>query len=167
VFTEDRVPEALFYKEEGNTLYIRAEGHLTAALCADLRELVFSRIDAQPRVEGIKADLSGVTYMDSTFMGLLVGFTKRLSKNNATLQIFNPSKIAEELLDSLGICDLVEVSREANIFPTEMRNIVKTKQTGSDLLLKAHENLMELSEANKKKFETLHAVLKQTNQHKE
>ena len=41
-----------------------------------------------------------------------------------------------------------------------MENIVKTRTASSDLLMKAHENLMELSEANKKRFATLHSVLK-------
>jgi len=74
------VAEALFYKEDRNTLYLRAQGHITASLCADLRGMVFSRFEKTPQVENMYVDLSACDYMDSTFMGLLVGFNKRLVK---------------------------------------------------------------------------------------
>jgi anti-anti-sigma factor len=155
------VPEALRYKEKDNVLYIRAEGHVTAALCADLRFMVFERFDSEPAVAGMFVDLSACTYMDSTFMGLLVGFHKRLARVKAgKLRIVNPTKSALELLSGLGLVPLVEVVGGPVSFPPDMEDVLKTRSTGADLLLKAHENLMELSEDNAKRFSTLHSVLK-------
>jgi len=155
------VPETLRYKELDNVLYIKAEGHITASLCADLRTMVFARFDGQPAIVSVNVDLSSCSYMDSTFMGLLVGFNKRLIKIGAgRLRIIKPTSQARELIEGLGLLPLVEVVDETVVFPDNMVNIIKTTSTGADLLLKAHENLMELSEENKRRFSTLHSVLK-------
>ncbi|HCM28373.1 MAG: hypothetical protein A2Z99_09395 [Treponema sp. GWB1_62_6] len=152
--------EALYYKEDGGKLYLKAQGHISAALCADLRSLVFERFDKVPAVTAMFVDLSLCDYMDSTFMGLLVGFNKRLARcGGKRLAIVAPTATAAELLSGLGLTSLVEIVKEEN-FPEDMENIVKTRTASSDLLMKAHENLMELSEANKKRFATLHSVLK-------
>ena len=155
------MPEALRYKEKDAVLYIRAEGHVTAALCADLRFMIFERFDAEPTLKGMYVDLSECTYMDSTFMGLLVGFHKRLARVKAgKLRIVNPTKTARELLSGLGLLPLIEMIEEQVPFPSDMVDVLKTRSAGADLLLKAHENLMELSEDNVKRFSTLHTVLK-------
>jgi len=94
-------------------------------------------------------------------MGLLVGFNKRLTKISAgRLRIIKPTSQALELIEGLGLLPLVEIVDEAVMFPDDMINIIKTTSTGADLLLKAHENLMELSDENRKRFATLHSVLK-------
>lgn len=153
--------EALRYSEDATILYVEAEGHITAALCADLRHLVFQRFDSDPEPHAMYVDLSLCEYMDSTFLGLLVGFNKRLLRSGAgKLNIVRPSAAARELLDSLGLLSLVEVVEGPVAFPSDMRDVVKTKTTGPDLLLRAHENLMELSEENKKRFAAVHSVLK-------
>lgn len=155
------MPEALQYKEKDDALYVRAAGHVTAALCADLRFIAFARFDETPPVKAMYVDLSACSYMDSTFMGLLVGFNKRLAKTGAPkLKVVRPASAAKELLSGLGLLPLIEILDEEVPFPAEMEDVVKTRSTGADLLLKAHENLMELSDENVKRFSTLHSVLK-------
>ncbi|GAB1482850.1 hypothetical protein MASR2M78_16660 [Treponema sp.] len=152
--------EALYYKEHDNKLYLRAKGHVTAALCADLRERVFSRLDAEPSITAMYVDLSECEYMDSTFMGLLVGFNKRLIKaGKDRLILVNPTLVAKDLISGLGLNSLVTILYEELSFPEGMEDVYKTRSAGVELLLKAHENLMEISEDNRKKFATLHAVL--------
>ncbi len=159
--------EALFYKEKDNVLYLRAEGHVTAALCADLRERVFARFEESPAVRAVLIDLSSCDYMDSTFMGLIVGFNKRLARSSSVrLSIVSPTETARELLSGLGLAALVDIVETAEPFPDGMENVVKTKSANADLLLKAHENLMELSEENRQKFALLHAALKKNSETK-
>ena len=71
------VEEALFLRESGNVIYIRATGHITANSCSELKSRVFGRLEAKPPVDAVYVDLEHCEYMDSTFMGLLVGFNKR------------------------------------------------------------------------------------------
>jgi anti-anti-sigma factor len=155
------VAESLLYTEEKGVLYIKAVGHITAALCADLREIVFSRLDSAPPVQDLYIDLSQCDYMDSTFMGLLVGFNKRLVRSaKHPITIVQPSEAARNLLSALGIVSLVKTLDTAVEFPKNMIDVIQTKKAELDLLLHTHENLMEISEENRKKFATLHAVLK-------
>lgn len=160
--------EALFYKEENNCLYLKGEGHITAMLCGDLRELIFNRFEQGSPIEAFYVDLSSCDYMDSTFMGLLVGFNKRMLKlMKKRITIVSPSPTAKELLEGLGLTALVNVVNEPVSFPQDMENINQTRGTSIDVLLRSHENLMELSEENKKKFEALHSVLKSQKNQKE
>lgn len=154
--------EALYYSELANILYIRATGHITAAPCTELRNRVTERLQHDPRPIGIYIDFSACEYMDSTFMGLLVGVNKRFQKlSGSRIILFNLNKTCHDLLDTLGIIDLVSVSAEAVEFPQDMEKVVEAGSTNPEFLLNAHENLMELSEENKKKFETLGTILKQ------
>lgn len=155
------MPEALYYKEEDNRLFLKGEGHITAILCADLRELVFSRFDQGEPIEAFYVDLSGCDYMDSTFMGLLIGFNKRMLKlMKKRITIVCPTPTAKDLLEGLGLTTLVDMIDEPVPFPKDMIDINQTKSASVDLLLHSHENLMEISEENKKKFSALHSVLK-------
>ncbi len=153
--------EALFYKEINTTIYLKAEGHITAALCADLRERFFIRINKKPYINALYVDLSKCEYMDSTFIGLLVGFNKQLIKiAKKGISIVQPSKTAHNLLEGLGLTTLLEILDTPIPFPEDMENIVQTKKTGIDILLTTHENLMEVSEENRNKFSSLHRTLK-------
>ncbi|AEJ19495.1 STAS domain-containing protein [Gracilinema caldarium] len=153
--------EALYYKEENQRLYLKGEGHITAILCADLRELIFNRFEQGHPLEAFYIDLSACDYMDSTFMGLLVGFNKRMLKlMKKRITIVCPSSTAKGLMEGLGLTSLVDILEDPVPFPKDMININQTKTANVDLLLHSHENLMELSEENKKKFAALHSVLK-------
>jgi len=154
------VGEALYYKEKEKVLYLRAHGHVTAALCADLRARAFDRFQGEPPVQGMYVDLSECEYMDSTFMGLLVGFNKRLLKSaGKRIVLVRPSESCVGLLTGLGIASLITMTNDEVPFPEDLENVVRTQATSAELLLKAHENLMELSDENRQRFSTLHKVL--------
>jgi anti-anti-sigma factor len=156
------VAEALLYKEINATIYIKAEGHITAALCADLRERFFSRLNTEPRINTLYVNLSKCEYMDSTFIGLLIGFNKQLIRfAKKSITIVQPSETTYNLLEDLGLTTLLEIVDTPIPFPEDMENIIQTKKTGVDLLLTTHENLMEVSEENKNKFASLHKALKE------
>ncbi len=153
--------EALYYLEVGNILYVRLSGHITAAPCADLRNRIYDRFQKQPPLLGIFIDMANCEYMDSTFMGLLVGFNKRLEKAiGKKVILFNTNKTCYELLDNLGVSNLVSFSDEPMEFPENMERLEGARPTNPEFLLNVHENLMELSDDNKKKFQTLGSVLK-------
>ena len=69
--------EAIFFKESDETIYIRAQGHVTASLCPELKSKAFARLALKPSVQAVYFDLSTCEYMDSTFLGLIVGINKR------------------------------------------------------------------------------------------
>ena len=74
--------EALFFKESEGIIFIRAQGYLTASLCPQLKARAFARIEQLPLVKAIYMDLGPCEYMDSTFLGIVVGINKRPAVNH-------------------------------------------------------------------------------------
>ncbi len=161
--------EALYVKETAQTIYIRAQGHVTAALCSDLKGRIFERLEAKPPVENVYVDLSSCDYMDSTFLGLLVGINKRFLRfSERPLTVVRPTPPCTELLRTIGILRLVKVQEEPVPFPDSMEAIVTAEKATAEFLLDVHENLMDLSDENRSRFSTLYSVLKsQINQPEE
>jgi anti-anti-sigma factor len=155
------VEEALFVKETSNRIYIRAQGHVTANSCPELKARVFDRLEAKPAVEDILLDLSGCEYMDSTFMGLIVGFNKRFLRFSARpIRLFGLSETCTKLLKTIGVLRLISVEEGQPHFPEPLERLGSGKKAGAGLVLKAHEELIELSEENERRFSALRNVLR-------
>lgn len=154
--------EALYFKDQNNSVFIRAEGHITAALCVDLRKKVYGRLKGPSSLEKVVFDLSHCDYMDSTFMGLLVGFNKKLQVlTGHPLTIANPSDVCLDLLTKLGVIHLLDIERSYNVqFPKDMELISQISTPTLSVLLQTHEDLSSLSEENRKKFSTLTKILR-------
>lgn len=155
------VDEALFYREHDARIYIRAQGHITANACADLKTRVFDRLEAKPPIDDILIDLSDCDYMDSTFMGLLVGFNKRfLRQAEKPISLLRPNETCLKLLRTIGVLRLVKVVDKDLPFPEPMDNLNRLQKAGARLILSAHEDLMELSAENEDRFGGLTSILR-------
>ncbi len=155
--------EALFYKEADYIIYIRAQGHITANTCSDLKSRVFERLDMKPPINNIFVDLKDCEYMDSTFMGLLVGFNKRFLRfSERAITILHANEACQKLLKTIGVIKLVVLSEDNLPFPAIMENINTSRKAEAQLILNAHEDLIELSEENEKRFSALRTILKKT-----
>lgn len=155
------VAEALYFQETDKGLFVLAQGHITAAVSADLRELVLGRLTRAPVPPLLAVDLSSCEYMDSTFMGLLVGFHKRYkSLTGRPLTIVRPTGDCKKLLAGLGILRLLSLAEGAEPeVPTTWQTIHPVQAPTPEVVLTAHQNLSEISPENEKKFAALQAVL--------
>jgi anti-anti-sigma factor len=159
------VEEAVYFKSEGSTLYIRATGHVTALVCPPLKAAVFQRLDSEPAAEKVYLDLSACEYMDSTFLGLIVGTQKRFSrlagvKPKGTIVLLAVNEACKGLLRTIGVLGMVELSDAEVPFPTDIARLSGESRTSARFLLDAHEELSELSSENRKRFSALTTVLK-------
>ena len=161
--------EALFYQENDSGLFIRAQGHITAAVSTDLRELILDRLNLAPVPPLLGADLSECEYMDSTFMGLLVGFHKRYKLlTGRALTILRPTPECVKLLSGLGILKLMNlVTGPQPASPQVWTGLRPSQSPSTEVLLNAHRNLSELSPENEKRFSALQNVLEQQLQKKD
>lgn len=71
------------------TLTIRIIGELVANTCASLREVVTDSISRQPK--RIVLDMSGVPFVDTSGLGVLVGLRATLKTKKIDLEVANPS----------------------------------------------------------------------------
>ncbi|MBN2874764.1 MAG: STAS domain-containing protein [Spirochaetales bacterium] len=153
--------EALFIKEMNNRVFIRAQGHITANSCPELKARVFDRLEAKPAVEEVNIDMSDCEYMDSTFMGLIVGFNKRFLRfSPQPVKLFGLNETCLKLLKTIGVARLVTIGDEPPRFPEPLERLGPGRKAEAGLVLKAHEELMKLSDENEKRFSALHSALK-------
>ncbi len=157
------VAESLQFQETPAGLFVRAEGHITAAISADLRELVLDRLSRPPVPLQVAVDLQLCDYMDSTFMGLLVGFHKRFKVlTGRPLTILRPSQECVKLLTGLGILKLMHlVVGDEPPSPLTWQTVHHAQKASPEIILRAHQNLSELSDENAQKFHTLESILEQ------
>lgn len=152
--------EQYCYKKEDETLYLRGVGRLTAQNSEEFKNTVFQFLQKN-LCQKIVLDLSDCQYMDSTFLGLLVGFYKKIRKTG-NFFIVKPSREAMAHLHSMGIDKIINIWNDHLDFPKEMGNCSANPTKDPQTILKAHQNLMELSSDNAKKFALLASVLENT-----
>ncbi len=150
----------LYTIDDSAIFYLAGRGHITAKICGDLRNQVFDAIDRENPIKRVLVYLENCQYMDSTFIGLLVGINKRLLKlANTRLEIVRPSKEVLEILDKLSVLALVDVLTDAPTFPAHAQPLQINQGIGPEDVLTSHEALMELSPDNQERFRGLHDIL--------
>ncbi len=139
----------------GGTVFVRSLGLAnmknSPMLSAFLQEML------EQGVTVVCVDLSSCTGMDSTFMGLLVGFSQTLVRKNGKLVVVNPSETNLRLLDMLGVSEVLPVVAQTD--PANDLEFIKIPANPMispiqrmELIKQAHHNLVALNEANHAKF---------------
>jgi len=159
------VEEAVYCKAEGTTLYIKATGHVTALVCPPLKQAVFERLEAPPPVEAVYLDLSACEYMDSTFLGLIVGTQKHFARQRQgqarkSITLLSVNDACRGLLRTIGVVGMVELSDEKVRFPEDLPQLSDGAKTSARFILDAHEELSAISQDNRQRFSTLTEVLR-------
>jgi anti-anti-sigma factor len=153
--------DGIGFKRVSDELYLRGTGSLNARNCDGLKSMVFSILQERG-VTHIYIDLSCCTYMDSTFLGLIVGMHKKLKQSGSNgLVIVNPSDEAEHHLSAMGLDQIIPISKETIAFPDSLDSCtIKSTENPKDILA-AHKNLMDLSPENRERFRLLTKMLEQ------
>jgi anti-anti-sigma factor len=119
-------------------------------LSAFLQEM----IDQGARVVCI--DLSACTGMDSTFMGLLVGFSQALVPMQGKVVVVNPTDTNLKLLTMLGVSEVLPVVAQTD--PADLQfvripaNPAISPMQRMELIKQAHHHLIAINESNQAKF---------------
>jgi len=114
-------------------------------------------------------DLGTCTYLDSTFLGILLGLALKLKETGeGRLHILNASQRNLELLRNLGLDRLIVIDSQ-NI---EMNGVMEksleevacrepTRKEAAPTILEAHRNLMEFDARNIPKFKDVVEFLRE------
>jgi anti-anti-sigma factor len=148
------VSDALWYGEQDQRVFIRACGRMSAAMCLPLRERVQQRLQGGRATEQILVDLSACEHMDSTFLGLLVGFGKL-----ARLLVLSPSEGSLKALEALGLDRLLCIRRDPLPWSGPLA-LLPGAQATSEVILESHEQLIRVSEENRERFSAVQDLLK-------
>jgi anti-sigma B factor antagonist len=114
-------------------------------------------------------DLGACTYLDSTFLGILLGLGLKLrAAGDGLLDILNASPRNIELLKNLGLDRLINIAAapvaENGAVEGKLEELncpVLTKEEAGPTILEAHENLMNFDERNVPKFKDVVEFLRE------
>ena len=149
-------PDTILAGTDERGFFVRARGSIRASLCYPLRERLLTRLEEDSGVPAVYVDLSACTYMDSTFIGLLVAADRRVRKGSGgRLHLLNPSAPCIDLLRQIGLLEILLVEPSGPAFPPLDALEKPTGRPATEFVLEAHEELMETSEEARRKFALL------------
>ncbi len=95
------------YKKNSSSLVVYVSGELDECSASKARVLLDKVISDNYNIEKVIFDLSGLSFMDSTGIGLLIGRYKKLKNFNIPSYISGASLAAEKVLNLSGIYSIM------------------------------------------------------------
>ena len=155
-------PSSIFVGSLGRDVWVKVEGRGTFQNSPGVKEFVKRMIDRGQR--NFIVDLGKCELMDSTFMGTLAGIALRLREiGEGGLHAINVNDRNGSLLESLGLDQLFSVdSGSGNFAPPELKQAAAAGTADAkNVVLSAHEALVEADAANAVKFKDVIEYLRQ------
>jgi anti-anti-sigma factor len=151
----------------GKDVFVRVEGKGTHMVSQQLREFLFQMIETGFR--SFLLDLNHCTYMDSTFLGMLVGVSLRLKAvTPSKISIVHINERNLDLFRTLGIESFFQIDHAGkapdSAKPEAMQSLPEGKaatQGWAETMLEAHETLAKVNEQNVCRFKDVIAFLKE------
>lgn len=94
-------------EKRNDTLYIRLNGELDEHTAATMRREADSLLPQYTDVFYAVFDLTGISFLDSTAIGFLLGRYKTFLRNGVRAYISNPSPTADKILTISGVYSLM------------------------------------------------------------
>ncbi|MEH7011258.1 anti-sigma factor antagonist [Neobacillus niacini] len=89
-------------------VFVTVAGEIDAYTAPKLREELLPLTEGKNKV--ITVDLKGVSYMDSTGLGVFVGLFKQLNKNEGELKLVELSDRLKRLFELTGLSKIMNIS---------------------------------------------------------
>lgn len=94
------------HKILGETLYIGLAGELDESCASFVRDTI-DAVCERNRAKKVVFDLSRLSFMDSTGIGVLIGRYKKLKVRSVPILIASPSDAVDRILKLTGIYDIM------------------------------------------------------------
>ena len=91
------------YNLDKNTLFIYLIGELDECTASKVRDAIDSLIESVNGVIKVVFNLSNLSFMDSTGIGMLIGRYKKLKARSISVFIENPTLAIEKVLQVSGL----------------------------------------------------------------
>lgn len=145
----------------GATVYVRASGLANMKNAPTLHG--FLEAEEANGMTKVCLDLGACLGMDSTFMGLMVEFARRLEDVQGRLVIVNPGPRNLALLNMLGVDEVVRIVERCDAPPATFHDLTSEPTLSTrermQLIRSAHDHLVQLNDANQQKFSAFLAAL--------
>lgn len=155
-----KVLAQLFVADLGGSAVVRISGRANFASSVPFKKLVHGLIDRG--CARFTLDLTDCKLMDSTFLGVLVGVTRKLGQAARGISLFNPSEQVYAMFDNLGILELFDLAKsldQEEVAEAEVESADKRELTENSL--EAHQTLMDVNTKNEAKFKEVTRFLEE------
>lgn len=155
------------FAEQDQTFVLKCSGEVRLNFCAVLNETIEQAI-ATGNIKAIIIDLTEVTSIDSTTLGLLAKLSILSRKKFGmlpTLASTNPD--ISQQLDAMGFAQVFNIVHTPAPCPeclNDLPNQPQSEEVVRERVLEAHRILMELNESNHTAFRDLVSLLEETGQ---
>lgn len=93
----------------GKEIVVRLEGELDVHSANELSSAVDSEIQKHPDYGGMVFDFSGLNYLNSQGIGVIVGYSKELKQKGKALVIRKPSEGVNNILNAVGMNKIINI----------------------------------------------------------
>lgn len=158
--------EAIGYAIQGGVCYLKLRGELRHD-CAGPLDVLIERLFAMNSGEfnAVVIDLNDVSFMDSTAIGLLAGIAReQLARDLCAPTVFSTNTEINQLLRNLCLDEvftLIEQPTEHALEPLALNSSAGDTQCSGAAILRAHEALVELNEANRVAFQSVISLFRE------
>jgi len=97
----------LRFSKEGNTLIIGLNGDLDHHSAEEVRNKIDDRID-RDKINKLILDFSGVTFMDSSGIGVVIGRYKKLSMRDGEVRIAEINNNVKRVFELSGLFKIIK-----------------------------------------------------------
>lgn len=140
---------------QGSNLIVQVIGRATAEYCPELDSHLteFFRCN---KIERVFFESHEASYMDSSFIGIILSIKKKFCLKENSVFLLNPDKKITDIFELMGLETFIPslFSEELDCSSCGYEINKKLENTISDirLLLEAHRTIMETSKENHKRF---------------
>jgi len=92
----------------GRTILARLTGEIDLAITDRLRSTLENMLDSNEEIKNIVLNLSGVTYIDSSGLGVLLGRYKRISRQGGKMFIVGAVPQVKKILEMSGLFNIMQ-----------------------------------------------------------
>lgn len=143
-------------------LVIRPIGHVTAKLCQILKTQIIIQIERE-KIELIEFDMSACSYMDSTFLGLLLLIEKSARAHGLKpVVMYQTNEVCRSLMSTMGMERKFSFSQRPCTTCESLEVLSSPKDVSAQFLLETHRELSQLSPENEEKFRVLTSLLEKS-----
>ena len=96
------------YTLKGSELYVQLDGELDHHSAVDVRTQIDALIDRYPKADNLRLNVGGLTFMDSSGIGVVIGRYKKMNARGGKVTVDGASGRVDTIFKMSGLYDIIK-----------------------------------------------------------